>query len=486
MLTLINTNRMQPPIAPVGLDHVATAVEEAGLDVDLLDLGLSGEEPETVLARYFSRSNPRLIGLTFRNVDDCFWPGGSWYVPELAELIQRLRRHSDAPIVVGGVGYSIFARDILSRCGADFGVHGDGEPATVGLLRALRGELRFDQVPGLLWRDKQGIVANRPAWPDHVRTSGRRTAVDNPRYLRLGGQIGLETKRGCPRRCAYCADPLAKGNAARLRDPAVVADEAEHLLHQGVDVLHLCDAEFNLPPGHALEVCDEFIRRGLGRRMRWYAYLAVVPLDRALIENMAAAGCAGINFTSDAASPRMLSTYRQPHEPDDLRRAVALCKAAGVRVMLDLLLGGPGETPDTLAESIRFFKQIDPDGVGAALGLRIYPGTAIHRQLVAEGPMESSPALRRHYDGRVELVRPTFYISPAIGPHPARLVRELIGGDSRFFQPEDDGPVPSGNLGDDTTEAASGDHNYNANRALLEAIAAGERGAYWDILLRSR
>jgi radical SAM superfamily enzyme YgiQ (UPF0313 family) len=154
--------------------------------------------------------------------------------------------------------------------------------------------------------------------------------------------------------------------------------------------------------------------------------------------------------------------------------------------MLDLLLGGPGETPETLAESIRFFKQIDPDGVGAALGLRIYPGTAIHRQLVAEGPMESSPGLRRHYDGRVELVRPTFYISPAIGPHPARLVRELIGGDSRFFQPEDDGPVPSGNPGDDTTEAAPGDHNYSANRALLEAIAAGERGAYWDILLRSR
>ena len=46
-------------------------------------------------------------------------------------------------------------------------------------------------------------------------------------------------------------------------------------------------------------------------------------------------------------------------------------------VMLDLLLGGPGETCQTVAESIDFVKQIGPDCAGAALGIRIYPGTAM-------------------------------------------------------------------------------------------------------------
>lgn len=479
MLTLINANLMRPPIAPIGLDSIATGVEQHGGEVDLLDLCLSEEAVDTVVARYFTDRRPELVGVSFRNVDDCFWPGGGYYVPELQRLVALIRRHSDAPIVVGGVGYSIFWKEIFHRCGAHFGIRGDGEPAIAGLMRALRRQLPLADVPGLVWQDGTALRANPPAWPEVIDLPGRRRAVDNSRYFRLGGQIGLETKRGCPRCCAYCADPLAKGNRSRLRDPAVVADEVEDLLAQGVDVLHLCDAEFNLPPQHALDVCDELIRRDLGRRVRWYAYLAVVPLSRKLVERMAAAGCVGINFTSDAASPAMLAVYGQPHRPDHLRQAVRWCKALGIRVMLDLLLGGPGETPQTLAESIGFFMQIEPDCVGAALGLRIYPDTTIKRLIASEGPMESNAGIRRRYDGPIDLVQPTFYISPALGRQPAKLVRELIDGDPRFFEPQDeDGtgeqPPPD--------PKAPGDHNYNANQALIDAIAAGARGAYWDIL----
>ena len=63
-----------------------------------------------------------------------------------------------------------------------------------------------------------------------------RDLVNNAEYFRLGGQIGVETKRGCNRQCSYCVDPLAKGPTVRLRLPAEVADEMESLLHQGIDV----------------------------------------------------------------------------------------------------------------------------------------------------------------------------------------------------------------------------------------------------------
>jgi hypothetical protein len=145
--------------------------------------------------------------------------------------------------------------------------------------------------------------------------------------------------------------------------------------------------------------------------------------------------------------------------------------------MTDLLLGGPGETPETAAESIAFFKRLDPDCAGAALGIRLYPDTAVTVRLAAVGPLVANPGIHRRYEGPIDLLRPTFYVSPALGERPARLICDLIGGDTRFFAPaDDDGPA----------KAAETGYNYNENTALIDAIAQGARGAYWDILRRRR
>jgi len=475
MLTLVNTNRMVPPIGPVGLDYVAGAARRAGIEVEVLDLGLA-ENPDAALRDYFARRNPRLVGLSFRNADDCFWPSAEWFVPRLGETVRTLRGLTDAAVVLGGVGFSIFAEQIVASTGADYGIRGDGEASIVELYRALdRGG--FEAIPGLLWRTGGELRPNAPAWPEDLALATARDAIDNAAYFRLGGQGGVETKRGCPRRCIYCADPLAKGAVVRPRAPAEVADEVESLLAQGVDVLHLCDGEFNVPYEHALAVCEQFARRGLGRRVRWYTYMAVTPLDAVLAAAMARAGCAGIDFTADSADAAMLARYGHSHGRDDLARAAALCKANGIAVMFDLLLGGPGETPTSVAETIAFMKRLDPDAVGAALGMRIYPGTPAAETIAAEGPMESNPAIRRRYGGPVDLARPTFYIAAALGETPARRVRDLIGGDERFFAPAEAGDAPG--------EADSG-YNYNDNAPLVKAIEAGARGAYWHILRKMR
>jgi radical SAM superfamily enzyme YgiQ (UPF0313 family) len=472
MLTLININRMAPLIGPVGLDYVASAVRSAGRDVEVLDLALS-DDPDAALGRHFETADPVLVGVSFRNTDDCFWPSAQSFVPALAEWVGRIRALSAAPIVLGGSGFSVMSRRILAAAGADFGIRGDGEAAVVSLLTELAGRRRFERVDGLLWRGGQTFHSNRPAWPGELSLATARDHIDNAAYFRLGGQAGVETKRGCDRGCAYCADPLIKGRSLRLRAPAEVADEVECLLRQGADVLHLCDSEFNVPVAHAREVCGEFIRRGLAQRVRWYTYMAIQPFYEELAVLMQRAGCVGINFTTDSACPAMLATYRQEHDREQIASAVGLCKRYGIRVMLDLLLGGPGETPETVAESIAFFKEIDPDAVGSALGVRIYPGTHMEKLALGQGQEAGGPGIRRRYDGPIDLLKPTFYVSEALGAQPAALVRERIGGDPRFFEPADDSTTGT-------------DHNYNDNTDLVEAIAAGARGAYWDILRKMR
>ena len=146
--------------------------------------------------------------------------------------------------------------------------------------------------------------------------------------------------------------------------------------------------------------------------------------------------------------------------------------------MIDLLLGGPGETPQTAKETIDFIKQINPDCIGATLGMRVYPRTAMELYVTEQSigsPREcrrgNDKAIRRKYTGPLNLLRPTFYISEALGEKPAELVKDLIGGDKRFFEP----------AGEDTA-----DYNYNDNTPLTTAIENGSRGAYWHILNKLR
>jgi radical SAM superfamily enzyme YgiQ (UPF0313 family) len=479
MLTLINTNRMFPVIGPIGLDYIAGSVHQSGIDLELLDLALA-EEPTEAIREYFSNQQPELVGLSFRNADDCFWPSADWFVGGLKETIETIRSMTEAPVVIGGVGFSIFAQGIIEYTGADFGIRGDGETATVELVHQLRKGRKFTEVPGLIWREDGRIRSNPASWPSPICLGTARDFVDNLSYFKKGGQCGLESKRGCNRRCIYCADPLAKGSELRLREPSEVADEIQSLLSQGIDVLHFCDSEFNIPRSHAAAICDELNRRSLGKRIRWYAYMSVTPFDEELAQTMAQAGCAGLDFTGDSACPAMLQTYRHQHNKDDLASAVRICHLSNIVVMIDLLLGGPGETRQTVQETIDFIKKVNPECAGAALGVRIYPGTGMG-EIVAQELREGKDFnIRRKYDGAIDLLKPTFYISEALGERPAELVRDLIGGDERFFEPAVEAGREAAEKGD------TSNYNYNENLPLIEAIQKGARGAYWDILRELR
>ena len=470
---------MAPLIGPIGLDYVATSVEKAGIDVEVVDLGLA-DQPEKALKGYFSTREPELVGLSFRNADDCFWPSADWFVPGLKDTIKAIRAMTNAPIVIGGVGFSIFAESIVEYTGADFGISGDGETAITALIRQSPGTRRFKDVPGLIWQENGKIHNNPPSWPNSISLGTARKFIDNQSYFKLGGQCGLETKRGCNRHCIYCADPLSKGTMLRQRNPSEVADEVESLLSQSIDVLHLCDSEFNVPRNHAYAICEELNRRSLGDKVRWYAYLSPTPFDADLAKVMAQAGCIGIDFTGDSGSKLMLRTYRQRHSREDLTTAVKLCRQNNIAVMIDLLLGGPGETPQTAQETIDFIKKIGPDCAGAALGIRVYPGTAMEQIVAEELRDATNTSIRRKYSGPINLLKPTFYISRALGERPAELVRDLIGGDRRFFEPA----VETLNQTAESSDAAN--YNYNENLLLTQAIREGARGAYWDILRQMR
>lgn len=248
--------------------------------------------------------------------------------------------------------------------------------------------------------------------------------------------------------------------------------ELRALLGQGNDVLHTCDPEFNVPLAHARDVCRAMIDAGLGDRIRWYAYCAPVPFDLESAALMRRAGCAGIDFGADSGCDRMLRRLGRPFRAADLESTAQACRRAGIPFMYDLLLGGPDETVESLRETLDVVRRLGPDCVGVSLGVRIYDGTPIADEARRWGPMHENPALRGAVRDNGRFLRPVFWLSPDLGPDPAALVRDAVGGDPRFFLPG--GPEE----GRDCT--------YNDNDFLSKAIRDGARGAYWDILRKPR
>jgi hypothetical protein len=466
---LINPNRMKPPVSPVALDHLDQCLREKGFHVDLLDLAFSrGVVPDIKRA---VAERPVLIGITVRNVDDSYLASQDFCLEKTKKIADLVRKHADSPIVLGGVGLSISPLAAARFLNAEFAIQGEGEIPLALLAKRIIRNQGWHDLPGLLYKCDGTYVSNPPCRHDLSKMSlSQRRLVDNPRYFREGGMVGFETKRGCFKQCSYCADPLAKGRKVFAKPPREVALELKGLLDQGIDHFHTCDSEFNVPASHAEEVCREIIRSRIAEKVRWYAYAAPAPFPESLARLMKRAGCAGIDFGVDHVHPRMLKTLGRDFTAEDIMSTADLCHKFDLPFMYDLLIGAPGENRTTVRRLIEAMKRARPSRVGLSIGVRICPNTRLARRIAAEGITPANPNLFGVLEKNPDLLKPIFYLSSKLGENPHAFIRDLVGGDSRFL---------IGESGD-----APENYNYNDNSALAEAIAAGYRGAFWDIMRR--
>ncbi|NVM53251.1 MAG: radical SAM protein [Candidatus Helarchaeota archaeon] len=452
-------------VGPIAFDYLSYALKQAGFTIDLIDHAFI--DIKQALKQYFIEKTPLAVGITVRNTDTCMYQGQAFFLDKIKELITYLQSIQTLPIILGGVGFSIAPEAIMNYCGADFGVQGDGEDALLHFLKALQTK-NFTNVPNLIYRQGNQLIRNPIQFVDLKNFQPPRDLINNPRYFDEGGQANIETKRGCDRKCIYCADPICKGRKIRLKDPESVCAEFKALINQGVNCFHLCDSEFNNPLTHAKEVCREIINKGLQTQMTWYTYCAPSPFDEELAQLMKIAGCVGINFGVDSGDDDMLHRLQRSHDIQDIIRTAELCKANDIIVMYDLLIGAPGETQSSVKNTIELMQEIRPNRAGFSIGVRIYPGTELAQIVKEEAPLPKNPNLLGIKENNPDLLKPIFYLSSEMGGESIfPFISQLVGKDPMWF------------FADPETEA---NYNYNENQILVEAIRKGYRGAYWDIL----
>jgi radical SAM superfamily enzyme YgiQ (UPF0313 family) len=408
-LLLISANRERSPypVFPIGLAYLIPPLEAAGHLLSALDLCFESD-PEAAVKRELASVKPDVVIISLRNLDNVTWPDSRQYLPQLAEICKACGE--DAVVIVGGSGFSLMPVEIMAAVGADYGIVGEGEQSLPILLDAIASGASTDRLPGVIVPGADNFLPPAPIM--QIGTPDRKL-FDVSRYLKEGGMANLQTKRGCPFSCSYCTYPLLEGYKVRSRSIPEILAEINSLVNDfGVDYLYFVDDIFNFPTAFAEELCNAMVSAKLP--VKWSAFINPDFITPKLLDSMVAAGCDAVEFGTDSGSPQMLENLSKSFNVEHLRTASTLCRQAGVDFAHYILFGGPGETEATLLESFELMDQLEPTAVIAMTGIRIYPGTALHKKALKEQVITPE----------TDLLEPVFYISPLVRDDLCRIVTE--------------------------------------------------------------
>lgn len=413
LLIAVNQEKHPYPVQPIGAAYVAAALIERGHQIKLLDLNFVDDFRKEI-PHTLNEFKPELIGISMRNIDNCFYPNMDFYLPKIKEIVNCCKENSRARVIVGGSGFSVMPKDILDYLDLDLGIVGDGEEAICDLVSRIEKGNDFQGTGGIVYK-KDGRYFEKKAIYAAYKPEGlvpARYLLDLKTYFAEGSVPAIQSKRGCRFNCIYCTYPLIEGKEVRLRNPKKVVDEIEKLKTElGIDYIFFIDNVFNYPVDHAVSICREILDRKI--KIGWTGFFNPAFMTEELSGLLKESGCSGVEFGTEAACDKMLKNLGKNFNVETLIRSHRLCEKAGLKTCHYLLLGGPGETLETMEESLRLMKELAPTAVIVATGIRIYPGTPLEKIAIREG-----------YDLK-NLLIPQFYFSKDLRGNIEETIRDL-------------------------------------------------------------
>ncbi|MFC1857626.1 B12-binding domain-containing radical SAM protein [Thermodesulfobacteriota bacterium] len=368
----------ETPSPPLGLAYLAAALETAGVEVKVLDFVVfpySKKIIESVLKEF----SPDFVGVTAVTMT----------FDNAVRIIRDTKRiDPDILTVMGGPHVTFCAPDVLKSCPEiDVVVVGEGEETIVDLVRTAKGTSGWHTVKGLVFRNGAAII-----------TTPKRELIGNiddlaeparqllplGRYRALGMPVSMTTSRGCPFKCIFCIGRKMGGQTVRYRNPQKVVDELESLSILNFNQINIADDLFTANKKHCFAICNELIKRGV--KVAWSAFARVDTLSKDLLKLMKEAGCHTLGFGVESADAGILEHINKGITIGQVIQAIDACLETGITPQASFILGLPGETPETLKETVRFGEELKKMGVlhGYHL-LAPFPGTEVRENSDAYG-----------------------------------------------------------------------------------------------------
>lgn len=368
----------------LGLLHLASEVRLHGYEPRIIESDIFDMSVDDVVDQVI-QERPAYVGITLFTVG--VWCG--------AEIARRIKFHlPQTVVIVGGPHIASMGSETMERFREfDYGVVGEGEEILVNLLNALeRGESTED-IKGLVYMKRDELldklhVAPRhpvdknmdrlplPAWdllPEFPKAY-KPALYDFP----AGPVASIAASRGCPFHCKFC-DTSTFGAAVRAYSAQRVFEIMSHLRETyGVRHIMFVDDLFTASRKRTTELCELLIDSGLN--MTWSCASRVDVVKPDLLHLMKKAGCWEISFGLESGSNELLQKMDKSADVARSKEALEWTHKAGIRSKGLFMLGYPGETTESIAQTKAFVKDV-PLTIMNLTKFTPYPGSPIYREL---------------------------------------------------------------------------------------------------------
>lgn len=331
-------------------------------------------------------------------------------------LMHAVRKNfPQVKIWAGGPAFGVFLDLMIEHCpDGTVAVAGEGESALIKLIDG--ADLSDEKVA--VKKDGQIIFGQKksffPLWEEStpVDFSYIETIFPDFHYYLQDKfkdfyEVSVLTKRGCPYKCMFCVYGQIDGYTVRFRKPEVIGEEVETLAKKyNVKKVWFCDSQF-YPSKHSLPIVeatlDEFIKRQVD--IRWTTYLRIDNLTPVLAQKMVATGLRHLRLSITSGCQAIIKNLKIGLRLERFYQACEMLVKAGYEgtINLDLSLNAPGETKETILETIKTVEKIasifKPGQVRPfIIFLAVQPRTKLAEHAVAHGylkpdfnPLKLSP-----------------------------------------------------------------------------------------------
>jgi len=373
--TLINPpQKTSFPQPPLGLAYVASALEKAGYEVEIIDApALKLNENDVI--RKILNNGAEFIGIT------AMTPA----IGSAIEIARGIKKNDKSKFIfMGGAHVTALPEETLRDVSeVDVVVIGEGEVTAPTLIEKIKNKESLKDVLGIAYREKEKIIINpsRPFIKDldslpipayHLLPINKYRPY--PPHGKKLPYMAIMTSRGCPFRCTFCSKPV-HGKEYREKSAKSVIGEIKYIQKQyGIKELLFYDDSFTLNKKRIIELCDEMMKNEI--KIPWSCETRVNLIDEELLSKMKDAGCYIISYGVESGNQEILNNIKKDITLEQIKNAFKLTREAGISIVSYFMLGCPGDTEQTMKQTIEFAKELDSNFAQFSI-CTPFPGTEI-------------------------------------------------------------------------------------------------------------
>ncbi|MBI4776886.1 MAG: radical SAM protein [Deltaproteobacteria bacterium] len=352
-------------VVPIGLWYIAAVLKERGHQIEVLNW-FDMKNRASDIERELIRRKPDIIGCSILNAN-------RWGGIEIARIAKKI--DPNVKVVFGGPTPTCLWEHFLTHFSEiDLVVIGEGERSFLNLIEHLSaGDSEgMESVSGIAFRKEGRCVRTKDA--DRIELLDELPIPS--RYFRYQH---VASSRGCVNKCTFCASPSSWDRRIRTHSPDYFVDQIELLVQKGVSFFYVSDDTFTIHRDRVIAICKMILERNL--KISWYAISHVGYVDVEILYWMRKAGCIQISYGVESGSEKIRKQLQKHITNDQIRRAFKLTTQYGILARAYLIYGCPGETWETIQETIDLIHDIKPLSVVFYI-LDIFPGTALYNDMI--------------------------------------------------------------------------------------------------------